>query len=452
MPCQSLNADSVKNNTSQENELLARAGQSGWVTVATNMAGRGVDIKEDQTNYKRLSLVASSLSDPNLDAAAWKPFLKDLHIEPAQFDALVAQSGGKGLPVTVNVKSEKEAERLAQWFSMPGSPIPHEVGGGTAKAGVIRILVGDQQPADSIVLNGSDFPTGGLRVLGTERHASPRIDQQLVGRAGRQGRPGSAQFFVSKEDELLKIYGGEALARLDTTDAKAVSKFVADCQERIENLNFDSRLETTKFDGVMNKHRQLFYDIHDQVVEDPSPAGSAADWTTAALVRATEAEFPENAGRDELQSRSKHPAEVVRDAFGKAVAKLGLPVKVEFTGKVATKDLDSLIGGAVSRAFAGLGGKLEAAGLPAAEVADFQRKAMLDAMDGAWTDHLSNMEDLKRRANLEARDGKEPLMVYQGLAFDAFETTLHAFQEETARKLLPNMQKTVNMLEASRLP
>jgi preprotein translocase subunit SecA len=369
IPCQCVSAESVKSNSSKENAMLARAGQSGWVTVATNMAGRGVDIKEDQLNYKKAALTASELAS-------------------------------NGEQVVVEVSKPEEVERLQQWLDLGDSRgISIELSGQPkAEANHDGWNLPGNQPGMAKHLKLSDFPTGGLRVIGTERHSSPRIDLQLVGRAARQGRPGSAQFFLSLEDELFRQMNGD-LPKIEKLDEKRVNQLVRACQERIESNDAEARSETTKFDEPLNLQRKVIDELRGSLVE-AAPVGRAED------ILATVGEW-----MDEANPSGSGP----------------LPQRTQLASLV--KQLTDL--GTFSQE----------------QLADYCRTSMLDAIDDGWSQHLETMESLKDAAKLQSNEEHKPEEIYQKMAFDAFVDFKQNFQAQTSETVIQGLEKTLKLAQ-----
>lgn len=285
---QLLNARSVQENTSAENEIIALAGKSGMVTLATNMAGRGVDIKPDLVDFKMLTLEAAKAVQAGQRVVVVLPSPKDETIvRPVEQEVKDARLwlGANQLQV---VDGELKTSEVAA-----GAPLFAGVAGGGEQPGQsaapqVQIVVDDGTPLGNVpgavVLNGSDekFQTGGLHIIGTERHEARRIDNQLKGRSGRQGDPGETQFFVSLDDELLRLFGGDKLKkifdRLGVPANEAVSdslldKAIGAAQKKIEGMHFEVRKDTTKHDQVLNEHREMYYADRDDIVDGKTDIG-----------------------------------------------------------------------------------------------------------------------------------------------------------------------------------
>ncbi len=492
IPNQALNAESVKGNTEEENRILAGAGRSGMVTVATNMAGRGVDIKPDLVNFKKLAIT-------------------------------VAQATYDGKPVVVDLDDRKQAEELASWLTMsnrqtsqqigelyglaegeipvdqrglpdkelsgfqdPGKQarlvelkkqlIPYRIVEDDAikppRAGevVIRVAPRGWDESEGVLhLKGEDYPTGGLMVIGTERHFSRRIDDQLIGRSGRQGDPGRSRFFLSLDDELLRVYGGSALRRVfDALGVKAgegisdkkLDKFIAKAQKAVENVNYSMRENTTKYDQVLNKHRELFYDLREQVVAAAdSKSGfdlpaTIVDWAAQTVVRKLTADY--------LPPSGSYKAEDVNAALREVCKDLELPpVQLTHHGKISSKRLEELISGRLSELYTKAHealGQVNAGSVPSprtdpkARLNLFIRKNVLMTMDHAWTDHLEEMDNLKdalmrgmqvvyageegENSPVYYSQSMEPIDKYRAQAFYVFRSLIYKVQEEVTRRVL----------------
>lgn len=464
IPHQLLNARSVQENTAAENEIVARAGKSGMVTLATNMAGRGVDIKPDLVNFKRLT----------------------------QEIVKAVQAGKRAVVV---LPSEKEVEDARLWLGVNQLSVAAVEQRSSAVAGKaclaqVQLVVDDGTPIGevpgAVVLHASDlaYDTGGLHIVGTERHESRRIDNQLKGRSGRQGTPGETQFFISLEDELLRVFAGDKVKKWSQVGAHGVQDpmidwVVGQAQQRIEGSHFEVRKQTTRYDSVLSEQRELYYDDRDHVVEGFDVASLIPDWTHDGIdevlkdegvgrhiygdkaeavwsrvktrlglddsfrppclnddgfvdVGALRAQV-EQAVQARLEARHKqfvHDAlNTHLDDMGQLAAGVGQAnvegVATRPPGQdAANADRLNAVRREVTDGVANLVGSVKQQLSPEREMLGERlwqgalREVTLDAMDDAWYVHLDNLQELQRGIGNVAYGQQDPWLAYQGRAFE----------------------------------
>lgn len=411
IPHQILNAKSVKDNTAAENEILAGAGRSGMVTLATNMAGRGVDIKPDMVNYKKLAIELS-------------------------------ERAARGEAVVVDLGKPKEAEELGRWLEMGQIPTTTVTAESPApQAGEVQMRVGVEAPAPPGVsrLQGSDYPTGGLFVIGTERHDSRRIDDQLRGRAGRQGQVGGSRFYLSFEDDLVRHFGGSnavgIMDRLGVPRNKGVSdplvaKLVRSAQEAVEQQHFSIRKDTTKYDQVLNKHREVFYADRDRIVEGEDLREQVLDWGAAWLAG-------EVLGDQEPEKRLK--PEFVAERLEQVGEELGVPLpQVHLEQPVRGRELAELLRPELESRYRVLEERFGADALREQE-----RWMTLQTMDRCWSNHLDALAELQQGVGLVAYGQEDPWIAYQEKAFEQFSSTKEEIVRTVAQDLFGEVLREV---------
>jgi len=438
VPNQALNAEDVKTNTPEENKMISNAGMSGVVTVATNMAGRGVDIKPDKINFKKLAIESARL-----------------------FEA--------GRPAVVDVPDEKAAQRLTEWLQSPENPADRipvvTLGPGqaaTAEAGKVQIRVGGSAEDGVTALQSDDFPGKKLVVIGTERHFSRRIDNQLIGRSGRQGAPGDSYFYLSLDDELLRIYGGDQLDKMMTRlgadglqgDAR-LSAFVEDCQSKVENAYYDARLNTTKFDQVQNLQRERIWEFRDKLVNarpDVDGQGEKVDLKEMALEWSTDAVMAQL--KLALDGKESAKPAQMQEALNKAYEKLGFGLDLDVQKKTSLENLRPQVEAQVARLYDDLTTQLKNLSRESPLAVDVEKTlaqhqwgTMVRAVDDAWTNQLDSLEDLKSAANLQSYAGTEPIQAYQKLAFEAFEEMTNEMKSQAAGAIFAEMIRAVGQLQ-----
>lgn len=359
----------------QEATIVAEAGRSGAVTVATNMAGRGTDV------------VLGGNPDIIADLVLRKQGLDPVH-NPEEYEA--AWDG-----VLAKVKDEVKAD-----------------------AEKVRAA-------------------GGLYVLGTERHESRRIDNQLRGRSGRQGDPGESRFYLSLGDELMRRFNGAALesimTRLNLPDdvpieAKMVSKAIKSAQTQVEQQNFEIRKNVLKYDEVMNQQRTVIYDERRRILEGENLEGQVesmiTDVITAYVNGAASEGYVEDWDLEQLWSALK------------TLYPVGIDYK-ELVGAAEAGDSDldreGLLDALLKDAHDAYAKREQQINEIAGEggMRELERRVMLSVLDRKWREHLYEMDYLKEGIGLRAMAQRDPLVEYQREGFDMFTGMLEGLKEES---------------------
>ncbi|MCU1328245.1 MAG: protein translocase subunit secA [Bryobacterales bacterium] len=353
-------------NHEREATIVAQAGRKGAVTVSTNMAGRGTDI----------------LLGGNPEAMAR--------------DAM--RKAGK---------DPDREEYAADW----------------AKAL-------ETARAECKVEHDEVVSLGGLHIVGTERHDSRRIDNQLRGRAGRQGDPGSSRFFLSLQDDLLRIFGGQRMQNLMLRlgmeedvpiESGLITKRIAAAQRAVEVQNFESRKHLLEYDDVMNKQRQAVYIMRRQLLEGAEQRDRIFDMTKGAIGSMVDMRCPEGTHPDTWDLAGIQTDMLTQ--FGTRVnpADLG--------GMTADQIEDELL----NRAKATYQAKEELVG--PSLLREAERNIMLHVIDDQWKDHLLSMDHLKEGIGLRSYGQKDPLVEYKKESFRLFEAMMDRIEDETVRYL-----------------
>jgi preprotein translocase subunit SecA len=348
----------------------------------------------------------------------------------------------RGQPVLVGTTSIEKSERLSRMLKREG--IKHEVLNAklhekeaqivaqAGQAGMVTIATNMAGRGTDIVLGPGVVEQGGLHILGTERHESRRIDNQLRGRSGRQGDPGTSRFYLSLEDDLLRIFGSERIkglmGRLGMEDGepiehKMVSNAIERAQKRVEGHNFDIRKHLLEYDNVMNKQREVIYaqrreilqgenlkaDIQDMIEEQVE--GILADYTD-------ERTMPEDWDLDGLKvawlAQFGLPLNLNMDNLTE-LAHAGLRESLQQQVEQALEAKEQEIGSEIFR--------------------DVQQMIMLQMVDNHWKDHLSSMDHLRDGIGLRGYAQVDPLRAYQREGYDMFLSMINRIQDETIRTL-----------------
>ncbi len=273
---------------------------------------------------------------------------------------------------------------------------------------------------------------GGLHILGTERHESRRVDNQLRGRAGRQGDPGSSRFFLSLEDDLMRIFAREwvstLLQRLGMEEgvpieSGMISRRIEAAQKAVESQNFESRKHVLEYDDVMNKQREAVYGLRRQLMEGVDQKQLITeDYLSTILSNVLDEHIPEKAHADEWKLEPLFAQ--IYDLFGAHLEK-----EIDAT-QLNRHELGEAI---FEKLRARYDVKEQILGAP--QMRYHERIVMLSVLDGLWKDHLLAMDHLKEGIGLRGYAQQDPLVAYKKESFEMFEGMMLRFQEDTARHL-----------------
>ena len=373
-------------NHEKEAEIIAQAGKFGAVTVATNMACRGTDIM--------LGGNAEFLAKNDLKKAGFTP---DLIAEATGF----AETDNETI-----LKARKMFSDAEDKYRKELAP----------EADKVR-------------------EAGGLFILGTERHESRRIDNQLRGRSGRQGDPGESRFYLCMEDDIMRLFGTERMQKMMETlkidddtpiDAKILSGAIENAQKKVESKNFQARKNTLEYDDVMNVQRGVIYKQRRQVLDGEI----MGDFIRGMIHRWIEASIRGHLGENKhLTAESWQLAsEPYRGLFFRTDA-------FQFTDEeLAAKSVDDLIQEVNDSALALYNAKQENLGDELMH--ELERVMMLRVVDEYWMDHIDAMEELKKGIQLRAYAQTNPVDAYKKEGFEMFEGMIEAIQQETIRRIL----------------
>ena len=372
-------------NHEKEAEIVAQAGKFGAVTVATNMAGRGTDIM--------LGGNAEYLAKTDLRKAGMS-------------DELIAEATGYAETEDEEILNARKlfAEKLRQH--------KEEIAG---EADRVR-------------------QAGGLFIIGTERHDSRRIDNQLRGRAGRQGDPGETRFYISLEDDLMRLFGGERVTSMmerlnideDTPiEQKFLTRAIEQAQTTVESRNFQARKSVLEYDDVMNKQREIIYDQRKQVLDGLDVKNIIMNMMNTSISHLVAEHFAENDHLDAASCR-----ELLRQVEG-----LYFP---KFTVRFTDEELKEKTAADVTEAFTAAAAayyeqKEQAFTSPV--MREVERVVLLRVVDEYWMDHIDAMADLRQGIRLRAYAQTDPIIAYKKESLDMFEEMISAIQSETVRRL-----------------
>lgn len=400
----------------------------------------------------------------------------------------------KGQPVLVGTISIEKNELLSELLSREG--VPHELLNAknhereaaiiaqAGRKGAVTIATNMAGRGVDIILGGSpQDPTeaefvrsvGGLHVLGTERHEARRIDNQLRGRSGRQGDPGSSQFFVSLEDDLMRIFGGDRvkglMARLGLPDDvpienTMVSRSIASAQKKVEGNNFDIRKHLVEYDDVLNKQRESIYSRRREILDlaDKDPGALKGEVLQHVEAEITEVVAFHTAVEDESKWDLQEIYEVMHSLFPVPLAvrkKLDeLEAKegsdVSSTARARDKFILYLIGlarAAYGELEAGMTKSAKQAGAhePERAMREAEKTLLLRAIDNLWVQHLTAMDNLRGSIGLQGYGQRDPLVEYKREGYRMFKELLAAIQDEVAYNIY-KAQVVQNLLREQEAP
>ena len=372
-------------NHEKEAEIVAQAGKMGAVTVATNMAGRGTDIM--------LGGNAEYLAKADLRKAGMS-------------DELIAEA--TGYADTDNQEILDARKQYADAEAKYKESI-------RAEADKVREV-------------------GGLFILGTERHESRRIDNQLRGRAGRQGDPGESRFYLSLEDDIMRLFGSERVMGMmeklgvdeDTPiEQKMLTNAIENAQKQVESRNFQTRKNVLQYDDVMNTQREVIYKERRKVLDGEDLQESIQNMLHNTV---------ENAIRGHMGEQKHMTAEDFREATAQFRNMFLKPGELELTDEELQQyDEDGLVDLVVGKAKEVYAAREQEFGSPL--MRELERVLMLRVVDEYWMDQIDAMNDLKQGIGLRGYAQTDPVVAYKKEGYEMFEQMIAAIQEETLRRL-----------------
>ena len=370
-------------NHEKEAEIVAQAGRFGAVTIATNMAGRGTDI----------------ILGGNPEIMTVKEMKKR-----GYEDHLIAESSGFS---ATDDEEIIEARKLYQ-----------------------EILA--QKKLELKEEQEKVKEAGGLFILGTERHESRRIDNQLRGRAGRQGDPGTTRFFISLEDELMRLFGSERIQGMveklgmeedDAIEHKMLSKSIESAQKKVEGKNFSIRKSVLQYDDVMNKQREIIYAERKRVLEGENIKPEIMEMIDALADAIVDKFCPEKTYQEEWDIKGLK--EKIQQQFA---ADINIEEEIS---NIDNAKMKNLIKDMARRIY-----EMKESMLPEEEFRELERVILLQVVDSKWMDHIDSMDQLRQGMGLRAIGQEDPVRAYQIEGFDMFDAMTESIKEETVRYLM----------------
>ncbi|MEY3340532.1 MAG: preprotein translocase SecA subunit [Actinomycetota bacterium] len=372
----------------REAEVVAQAGRLGSVTVATNMAGRGVDILlgGNPEGLARRALLAEGHSPETLIDEFALPMPLDQMPSDYQTARRVAQARYAELLASITAECRAEGDKVRE--------------------------------------------LGGLYVIGSERHESRRIDNQLRGRSGRQGDPGESRFYLSLEDELMRLFAtgalswvmGRALPDDEAIEHKMVTKAIERAQSTVEQRNGEIRKNVLKYDEVMNEQRKVIYQRRDQILEGLDLKAAAMEYLAEAVDSLIETHCVSEADDEwDLEGLAKE-------------LKTFWPAQVESASLFDCRDTDDMYDLVMADASAYY--ERREAELTPTVMRDVERQVMLRIIDQRWREHLEEMDYLQEGINLRAMGQKDPLSEWQREGYEMFGSMMKGIAQDFVRYVM----------------
>jgi preprotein translocase subunit SecA len=454
---QVLNAKKHKD----EAGIVAQAGKKGAVTIATNMAGRGTDILlgGNPEFMARLAVAQALGHDPSRAETAADEDAGPKPIQVAEYGFLTGRSD----LINIEKLAERDAKdprflaqfelKMQEWAEAVEmseklgesiaanrpADVPADLDDARARVKAerlgfyqrcVELYEHELQKAERECAAAKEEvkAAGGLRIVGTERHESRRIDNQLRGRAGRQGDPGSSRFYLSLQDDLMRIFGGDKMIRLmemlgmkdgEPIEHKMVTSSIADAQKRVEGMHFDSRKNLIEYDDVMNQQRKSIYGLRRRILEGRGLKDLILDLVEAAIINSVQNHCPEKAPPSEWKVDA-----VVNDM------KETLGVSVDLTGQRDRNDIMDRCFAEAERYY-----NEKEQSLTPDLMRQIESFLYLQVIDEAWKQHLSTMDHLREGIHLRSYGQKDPKQEYKKEGYNLFVGMKARVRDETLDKV-----------------
>ena len=384
----------------QEAEIIAQAGKFGAVTIATNMAGRGTDIMLGGNSefLAKQEMKANKIPENLIEES-------NTYYETDDQDILRARE-------TFNKLNEKYQEQIKD-----------------EKEKVIA--------------------AGGLKIIGTERHESRRIDNQLRGRSGRQGDPGESKFYIGLDDNLMKIFGGDRVTKVYSAlnvdenmpiEVRMISKAVENAQKKVEGRNFSIRKNVLKYDDVMNVQREEIYSQRKQVLDGmdlSTVISNYIDWVANATVET----YNEADEKGKMSLNIEALSNEITSTFG---------INMLDELKDKARNVDEIISSLQEKAHEKYANKEKE--IEPEQLREIERIVMLKVVDQKWMDHIDNMDELRKGIGLQGWGQKDPVVQYRIVGTEMFDEMIEAIKVDVV-KLLMNLrqQKDLRRSETAKI-
>ncbi len=430
----------------RESMTLATITLQNYFRLYQKLAGMTGTAKTEEEEFRKIygmSVVQIPTHKPMI-----RKDLSDVlyRTEDAKFRAVVEEivrRHAKGQPVLVGTVSIDKSEKLSRMLKKRG--IPHQVLNAKNHAkeaeiiaqagqrGAVTIATNMAGRGTDIVLGQGVAELGGLHVIGTERHESRRIDNQLRGRSGRQGDPGSSQFFLSLEDDLLRRFAPEWMREwmknqmVDDTpiEGKRFSRSIESAQKKVEGINFDTRRWVLQYDDVLNQQREIIYKQRRQVLLSDNLRYIVLDMAKDLIQRVVEVHAPEKDLPDEWDLDS------ILDFAESVLFPEGVVAIEDLEECEEPKELTDILLKATVNHY-----ELREKEIGFDRMQEFSKVVILRTVDRKWMDHIDAMDQLRQGIHLRAYGQTNPLREYQFEGYEMFEQMVHEIQEEVVKYVM----------------
>lgn len=430
----------------RESMTLATITLQNYFRLYQKLAGMTGTAKTEEEEFRKIygmSVVQIPTHKPMI-----RKDLSDVlyRTEDAKFRAVVEEivrRHAKGQPVLVGTVSIDKSEKLSRMLKKRG--IPHQVLNAKNHAkeaeiiaqagqrGAVTIATNMAGRGTDIVLGEGVAELGGLHVIGTERHESRRIDNQLRGRSGRQGDPGSSQFFLSLEDDLLRRFAPEWMREWmknqmddDTPiEGKRFSRSIESAQKKVEGINFDTRRWVLQYDDVLNQQREIIYKQRRQVLLSDNLRYIVLDMAKDLIQRVVEVHAPEKDLPDEWDLDS------ILDFAESVLFPEGAVAIEDLEECEEPKELTDILLKATANHY-----ELREKEIGFDRMQEFSKVVILRTVDRKWMDHIDAMDQLRQGIHLRAYGQTNPLREYQFEGYEMFEQMVHEIQEEVVKYVM----------------
>lgn len=378
----------------KEAEIIAQAGRKGAVTIATNMAGRGTDI----------------LLGGNPEFIAKKKMTEEGYSKE-----VINEASGYGPILNDEVRQARERYRQLLEEAKKETEKEHDE--------VVKL--------------------GGLYIIGTERHESRRIDNQLRGRSGRQGDPGESRFYISLEDDLMRLFGSDRIKGMMNTlgieddqpiEHKILTRQIEQAQKKVEGINFDTRKHVLQYDDVMNKQREIIYKERRKVLEGENLRQYILDMVKSVIEKSV----------DMYTNGSKYPEEwdikgLLDHLYDMFLEKDSVVIDVDID-RLDKEILTDIIYEEAVKQY-----EKKEAEIGPEQMREIERIVLLKVVDTKWMDHIDDMDQLRQGIGLRAYGQIDPVIEYKKMGFDMFDDLINSIQEDTVKFLYHVEIKNDNM-------
>lgn len=424
----------------QESQTLASITYQNYFRMYKKLAGMTGTAKTEEEEFRKiygLDVVVIPTNRPMIRRDYPDLVFKTREAKIRAIIKDIVERHHKGQPVLVGTISIEASEHLSRLLKREG--IPHQVLNAkvhdkeaeiiklAGQRGMVTIATNMAGRGTDIVLGEGVVELGGLHVIGTERHESRRIDNQLRGRSGRQGDPGSSQFYVSMEDDLMRLFGSDRIMGImerlgweedQPIDHPQISRAIENAQKRVETRHFELRKQVLEYDDVLNKQRDVIYSQRRAVLLDENISEQISAMMEAVFERLV------SRYADEKLSRDDWDLEAIRRQYGELVGQ-SCPLSAEQLAKLPPAEMARALYAEAQAAYAR---KMESYG------PDLQRRieklVLLQITDQKWVDHLTAMKDLEEGIGLRAYGQRDPLVEYRLEAYQMFQDMVHRIQED----------------------